>query len=54
MVYATVAQGLPHRRRHAAAADPGLRPDAVPDLYNSDSVWSYEIGTKDRFLDNRL
>jgi outer membrane receptor protein involved in Fe transport len=26
----------------------------VPPTYNSDHVWSYELGTKDRFLDNRV
>lgn len=32
----------------------GLTASDVPSTYNSDSVWSYELGTKLRLLDNRL
>ena len=53
MVYATASKGyriggatppLP-----AVACGPGF-----PTSYNSDSVWSYEAGTKDRFFDRKL
>ncbi len=33
----------------AVACGPGF-----PDQYNSDSVWNYEVGTKDRFLNRTL
>ena len=29
-------------------------PGTVPPAFKSDSLWSYEVGTKSRFLDNRL
>lgn len=32
----------------------GLTADTVPVAYGSDSVWSYEVGSKVRALDNRL
>jgi len=53
MIYATAAKGF-----RIGGATPPLPAVACgtgfPDSYNSDSVWSYEIGTKDRFLDRRL
>lgn len=32
----------------------GLQPTDLPQTYNSDSVWSYELGAKARVLDNRV
>jgi len=53
LVYATVAKGY-----RIGGATPPLPVAACggtfPDSYNSDSVLSYEIGSKDRFLDRRL
>ena len=53
LVYATAAKGY-----RIGGATPPLPPVACgtgfPDQYNSDSVWSYELGTKDRFLDRKL
>jgi outer membrane receptor protein involved in Fe transport len=53
MVYATAAKGY-----RIGGATPPLPIQACgpgfPDSYNSDSVWSYEIGSKDRFFDRRL
>jgi iron complex outermembrane receptor protein len=53
MVYATVAKGY-----RIGGATPPLPAVACgsgyPDQYNSDSVWSYEAGTKDRFFDRKL
>jgi len=60
LVYATAAKGF--RTGGANAAIPA-RCDAdlaelgyvtAPDSYKSDSVWSYEIGSKNRLLDGRL
>jgi iron complex outermembrane receptor protein len=53
MVYATVSKGY-----RIGGASPPLPPAACggvfPTSYNSDSVWSYEAGTKDRFFDRKL
>jgi outer membrane receptor protein involved in Fe transport len=53
MVYATVAKGY-----RIGGATPPLPVVACgpgyPDQYDSDSVWSYEAGTKDRFFDRKL
>jgi iron complex outermembrane receptor protein len=53
MVYATVAKGY-----RIGGATPPLPAVACgpnyPDQYDSDSVWSYEAGTKDRFFDRKL
>ncbi len=53
MVYATVAKGY-----RIGGATPPLPVDACgagyPTSYDSDSLWSYEIGSKDRFFDRRL
>lgn len=60
LLYATAAKGF--RTGGANAAIPA-RCDAdlaelgyvtAPDSYKSDSVWSYEIGSKNRLLDGRL
>ena len=53
LVYATIAKGY-----RIGGATPPLPAVACgsgfPTSYNSDSVWSYEAGTKDRFFDRRL
>lgn len=53
MVYATVSKGY-----RIGGATPPLPVFACggqfPDEYNSDTVWNYEIGTKDRFFDRKL
>jgi iron complex outermembrane receptor protein len=32
----------------------GLGVSSAPDSYNSDSLWNYEVGTKNRLLNNRM
>ena len=53
MVYFTAAKGF-----RIGGATPPLPVQACgpgfPDQYNSDSVWNYEIGTKDSFLQHTL
>jgi outer membrane receptor protein involved in Fe transport len=53
MLYATISKGY-----RIGGASPPLPAVACggnfPTQYNSDSTWSYEIGTKDRFLDRKL
>jgi outer membrane receptor protein involved in Fe transport len=52
MVYATVSKGY-----RIGGATPPLPPNCgtgFPTSYGSDNVWSYELGTKDRFFDRRL
>ena len=53
MVYGTVSKGY-----RIGGATPPLPEIACggdfPTQYNSDSVWSYEVGSKDRFFDRRL
>jgi iron complex outermembrane receptor protein len=52
LVYATASKGY-----RIGGATPPLPPNCgtgFPTSYNSDSLWSYEIGTKDRFLDRTL
>jgi iron complex outermembrane recepter protein len=53
MVYATVARGF-----RIGGANVGLPafcgPFAAPPSYASDSVWSYELGTKNNLFDDRL
>ncbi len=53
LVYATVSKGY-----RIGGATPPLPAIACgtgfPTSYNSDSVWSYEAGTKDRFFDRKL
>jgi len=53
MIYATVAKGY-----RIGGATPPLPVVACgpgyPDQYNSDTVWSYEAGTKDRFFDRKV
>jgi iron complex outermembrane receptor protein len=52
MVYATASKGY-----RIGGATPPLPPNCgagFPTSYDSDSVWSYEAGTKDRFFDRKL
>jgi outer membrane receptor protein involved in Fe transport len=52
LLYATAAKGY-----RIGGATPPLPPNCgsgFPTSYNSDSVWSYEIGTKDRFFDRKV
>jgi outer membrane receptor protein involved in Fe transport len=53
MVYGTIAEGY-----RIGGASPPLPVVACgghfPTQYQSDTTWSYEVGTKDRFLDRRL
>ncbi|HEV2362753.1 MAG TPA: TonB-dependent receptor [Caulobacteraceae bacterium] len=54
MVYATVAKGYRIGGAVPPLPIPACGPTPFPTSYNSDSVWSYEVGTKDRFFDRRL
>jgi iron complex outermembrane receptor protein len=53
MIYGTIAEGY-----RIGGASPPLPVAACggpfPTEYQSDTTWSYEVGTKDRFLDRRL
>ena len=53
MVYATAAKGY-----RIGGATPPLPVDACgtgfPTQYDSDSVWNYEVGTKDRFFNRSV
>ncbi len=53
MIYGTISKGY-----RIGGASPPLPAAACggdfPTQYNSDTTWSYEIGTKDRFLDRKL
>ncbi len=52
MIYGTIAKGY-----RIGGATPPLPPNCgtgFPTSYNSDSVWSYEVGSKDRFFDRTL
>ncbi len=53
MVYGTIAEGY-----RIGGASPPLPFAACggpfPNQYQSDTTWSYEVGTKDRFLDRKL
>ena len=52
MVYGTVSKG--YRIGGATPPLPEVCGSNFPISYNSDSVWNYEIGTKDRFFDRTL
>jgi iron complex outermembrane recepter protein len=63
MVYTTVSKGYRPGGANSplSAGNAVCNPSAealgltsVPETYNSDSVWSYEVGTKDRSSDGRL
>ena len=54
MVYATAAKGYRIGGATPPLPIPACGPNPFPTSYNSDSVWSYEIGTKDRFFDRKL
>jgi outer membrane receptor protein involved in Fe transport len=52
MIYGTIAKGY-----RIGGASPPLPPNCgsgFPTQYDSDHVWSYEIGSKDRFFDRAL
>lgn len=60
-VYANATKGFrlggPNRPVPSSicAADlSGLGLSSAPDSYNSDSLWNYEVGTKNRLLNNRM
>jgi outer membrane receptor protein involved in Fe transport len=54
LLYATIAKGF----RIGGANPPfplaACQVTSVPNSYGSDTVWSYEIGTKDKFWDGKL
>jgi len=53
LIYATASKG--YRIGGATPPLPAVACGAgYPDQYNSDSVWNYEVGTKDRFLNRSL
>jgi len=63
MVYATASKGYRPGGSNSpnATANPLCAPSfnalglsSVPSTYESDSLWSYEVGAKDAFFDNRL
>ena len=60
MVYGTISKGFRVGGANPpipllSASDPAGCPlPSQPGPYSSDKVWSYEIGTKDRFLDDKL
>ena len=61
MVYATAAKGYRTGGSNAPITNPlcgssltALGLQSVPTTFNSDSLWSYELGTKDSFLDRRV
>jgi outer membrane receptor protein involved in Fe transport len=54
MVYATYSQGYRIGGATPPLPIPACGPTPFPTSYNSDSLDSYEVGTKDRFLDRSL
>ena len=61
MIYATAAKGYRTGGSNAPISNSLCGPSLaalglqnVPTTFNSDSLWSYEIGAKDSFLDRRL
>ena len=54
MVYATAAKGYRIGGATPPLPVPACGPNPFPTSYNSDTVWSYEIGTKDRFFDRTV
>jgi outer membrane receptor protein involved in Fe transport len=54
LVYATAAKGYRIGGATPPLPIPACGPNPFPTSYNSDSVWSYEAGTKDRFFDRTL
>ena len=61
LYYATASKGYrigganPPFPQSACQADlDALQITSVPSSYNSDSVWNYEVGAKNRFLDRKL
>ncbi len=54
MVYATAAKGYRIGGATPPLPIPACGPNPFPTSYDSDTVWSYEIGTKDRFFDRKV
>ena len=54
LVYATASKGYRIGGATPPLPIPACGPNPFPTSYNSDSVWSYEAGTKDRFFDRKL
>ncbi len=54
LLYATVSKGYRIGGATPPLPIPACGPNPFPTSYNSDSVWSYEAGTKDRFLNRTL
>ena len=61
LYYATVAKGYRGGGAQLAVPTQACAPDlanlgitSIPKTYNSDSLWSYEIGAKNKFADNRI
>jgi iron complex outermembrane recepter protein len=61
MIYATAAKGYRTGGSNAPTTNPlcgsslaALGLTSVPGTFNSDSLWSYEIGAKDSFFERRL
>jgi iron complex outermembrane receptor protein len=54
MVYATAAKGYRIGGATPPLPIPACGPTPFPTSYDSDSVWSYEIGSKDRFFDRSV
>ncbi len=54
LVYATASKGYRIGGATPPLPIPACGPNPFPTSYNSDSVWSYEAGTKDRFFDRKV
>lgn len=61
LIYATAAKGFRMGGANAPVSPVACSSSlaafgltAAPDTYDSDSVWSYEVGTKNKLLDNRV
>jgi len=54
LIYATIAKGYRIGGATPPLPVPACGPGPFPTSYNSDSTWSYEVGTKDKVLDRRV
>ncbi|MDQ2859384.1 MAG: TonB-dependent receptor [Pseudomonadota bacterium] len=54
LIYATASKGYRIGGATPPLPIPTCGPNPFPTSYNSDSVWSYEAGTKDRFFDRKV
>ena len=54
LIYATASKGYRIGGATPPLPIPACGPNPFPTSYNSDSVWSYEAGTKDRFFDRKV